>query len=189
MKPLFVLLFALLSFGSFAQTSPDSSAIVLKAAYAKAQNEHKNVILMFHASWCGWCKKMTASIEDPTCSKFFDDNYVVTYLDVLENKGKESLENPGSLDAMKGFGGDPNGGIPYWLILDTNGKVLGTSYMPPAGGGAATSKGNVGCPAESGEVAYFTALLKTTSNLTDDQLAVIKTRFLKNQPVSTQVKP
>jgi len=185
MRSAFILLFVLLSFGTFAQTTPAASDVVLKAAYAKAQSEHKNVILMFHASWCGWCKKMTAAIDDPTCSKFFDDNYVVTYLDVLENPGKDALENPGSLDMLKSLGGDPKGGIPYWLVLDAKGNVLGNSYMSPDGKTPGTSKDNVGCPAEDNEVAYFTALLKKTSNLTDDQLAVIKTRFLKNKPVSS----
>jgi hypothetical protein len=138
---------------------------------------------MFHASWCGWCKKMTASIGDSTCSKFFDDNYVITYLDVMERPGKEMLENPGGLDMMKTLKGDPTGGIPYWVVMDANGKVAGTSYVPHADGTPGTAKDNVGCPAEAGEVAYFVGLLKMTSKLTDDQLAIIKTRFLKNAPV------
>jgi thioredoxin-related protein len=187
MKPLFVLFFVLMGLGSFAQT-PDKADDVLKAAYAKAQSGHKNVILMFHASWCGWCKKMTASIEDPACSKFFDDNYIITYLDVMERPGKEALENPGGLDMMKSLKGDPNGGIPYWVVLDANGNALGNSYIPHADGTPGTAKDNVGCPAADNEVAYFIGLLKSTSKLTDEQLAIIKTRFLKNAPVSSQVR-
>lgn len=182
----FVLLFVALSFGSYAQTiTPDASGVVMKTALTKAQVEHKNVILIFHASWCGWCKKMAASIVDPTCAKLFDDNYVVVYLDVMEHAGKEDLENPGAMDVLKGYGGDPNGGIPYWLVLDAKGKALGNSYMPHADGTPGTSKDNVGCPAADNEVTYFTSLLKSTSKLTDDQLAIIKTRFAKNAPVST----
>ena len=40
--------------------------------------------------------EMEASINDPSCKKIFDDNYVIAWLDVLEKKGKENLENPGS---------------------------------------------------------------------------------------------
>ncbi|SDS07375.1 Thioredoxin-like [Mucilaginibacter mallensis] len=185
MKISLALMFMLLSFGSFAQTTPAPATDVLKTAYTKAQNEHKTVLLMFHASWCGWCKKMTASIEDPTCSKFFDDNYIVVYLDVLERDDKKDLENAGGLDVMKSFNGDPKGGIPFWVFIDANGKALGNSYLPPANGTPATSKDNVGCPAADNEVAYFVSLLKSTSKLTDDQLATIKTRFLKNAPVSS----
>src|ERR1700709_2775658 len=92
MKLSLVIMFVLLSFGSFAQTSPAATEI-LKTAYAKAKREHKNVILMCHAAWCGCCKKMEASINDSACNKFFADNYVVAYLDVMERPGKESMEN------------------------------------------------------------------------------------------------
>jgi len=185
MKTLFALTLVLVSLGSFAQTAPDPSTTVLNAAYAKAQSEHKNVILMFHASWCGWCKKMEASINDPECQKLFSDNYVIVYLDILERAGKENLENPDGADVMKSFNGDPNGGIPFWVILDPSGKAFGNSYKPPVGSSVGTAKDNVGCPAEADEVAYFISLLKSSSKLSDAQLAVIKNRFLKNKPAST----
>jgi len=34
---------------------------------------------------------MEASLNDPSCKKMFDDNYVIAYLDVQENTGKENL--------------------------------------------------------------------------------------------------
>jgi len=189
MKATIILLFVMLGYGAFAQqaTTPQPADAVLKTAYAQAKSQNKNVILMFHASWCGWCKKMTACFEDPTCSQFFNDNYVITYLDVMEHAGKEGLENPGGTDAMKNFGGDPNGGIPYWIVMTPEGKVIGTSYMPHTDGTPGTAKDNVGCPAEDNEVTYFISLLKNSSKLTDDQLAVIAARFHKNKPVSTSL--
>ena len=185
MKRIFVLLLVLFTFKSFGQTTPATATTVLNAAYAQAKAEHKDVILMFHASWCGWCKKMEESINDSLCQKAFHDNYVIAYLDILERKGKEGLENPGGIDAMKSFNGDPNGGIPFWVIMDASGKAIGTSYAPPADGSAPTAKDNVGCPAEVSEVAYFIKLLKASSNMSDEQLAVIRNRFAKNNPVST----
>ena len=185
MKRIFVLLLVLFSFKSFAQTTPATATTVLNAAYAQAKAEHKDVILMFHASWCGWCKKMEASINDPDCQKLFNDNYIIVYLDILERPGKQNLENPGGTDVMKSFNGDPNGGIPFWVILDPSGKAFGNSYKPPVGSSVGTAKDNVGCPAEADEVAYFTSLLKSSSKLNDEQLAVIKNRFLKNKPAST----
>jgi thiol-disulfide isomerase/thioredoxin len=188
MKTAILVLFVMMGYGAFAQqTTMPQADVVMKGAYAKAKAEHKNVLLMFHASWCGWCKKMTACFEDPTCSKFFDDNYVITYLDILEQPEKKALENPGAPDMLTSLGGDPKGGVPYWVILSPAGKVIGTSYMPHADGTAGTAKDNVGCPAEDNEVTYFTALLKKSSKLNDDQLAVIATRFHKNKPVSTSV--
>lgn len=186
MKTTIVLLFVLLSYGALAQqATPPQADAVMKEACAKAKAEHKNLILMFHASWCGWCKKMTACFEDPTCSKYFDDNYVITYLDILERDGKKGLENPGAMDVLKNLHGNPEGGIPFWVVMTPEGKVLGNSYLPHADGTPGTANDNVGCPAEDNEVAYFTGLLKNSSKLTDDQLAVIATRFHKNKTVST----
>jgi len=185
MKKIFVILLVLFTLNSFAQTTPVPASDVLKAAYAQAKAEHKDVIVMFHASWCIWCKKMEASINDSLCQKAFKDNYVVTYIDILENKGNEGLENAGGTDVMKSFNGDPKGGIPFWVVLDADGKPIGTSYAPPADGTPATAKNNVGCPAEVSEVAYFIKLLKASSNMTDDQLTVIKNRFLQNKQVRT----
>lgn len=185
MKKIVLILFVLLNFKSFAQNTLPTAANVMKAAYATAKSEHKSVLLMFHASWCGWCKKMEASINDSACQKAFNDNYVITYIDILERKGKEGLENAGGIDVMKSFKGDPNGDIPFWVVIDANGKMTGNSYAPPADGTAASAKDNVGCPAQGNEVAYFIGLLKASSKMSTVQLAAISARFAKNNPVST----
>ena len=166
---------------TFAQTTLPSSSDVLTKAYAQASKENKKVILIFHASWCGWCKKMEASLNDPSCKKMFDDNYVITTLDVLEQPAKASLENPGSLDVLKQYKGEKSG-LPFWLVLDDKGKVLGDSQMRPQGASLDTPGENVGCPAQENEVAFFTQLLKSTSKLTDADLTVIGKRFALNKP-------
>src|ERR1700712_1434816 len=117
---------------TFAQTTMPATADVLKQAYAQAGKENKNIILMFHASWCGWCKKMEASLNDPLVKKMFDDNYVIATLDVMEQPAKKDLENPGSLDEMTKLHGKKSG-LPFWVVLDTKGKVLGDSQVRPAG--------------------------------------------------------
>src|ERR1700744_3413574 len=99
-KILLLSAFLLVTTVCFAQEAMPSAQTVLSKAYAQAAKENKKVLLMFHASWCGWCKKMTASLEDPSCKQLFDARYVTVYLDVLENKGKENLENPGGLDVL-----------------------------------------------------------------------------------------
>jgi thiol-disulfide isomerase/thioredoxin len=188
MKSIKLLCLALLLTGSaFAQATLPSSEAVLNNAYAQATKENKKVILIFHASWCGWCKKMDASLNDPTCKKMFDDNYVIAHLDVMEQPAKASLENPGGMDVMKKFGGEKSG-LPFWLVLDPKGNVLANSLMPKDGATTATPEDNVGCPASEKEVSYFDSILKKTSGLKDDDIATIHKRFLLNQPPPTPAK-
>ena len=165
---------ALLAFFFTAATAQktETSENVLKSAYALAEKEKKNVIVIFHASWCVWCRKMDKSISDPAIKKYFEENYVITHLVVNEMKGKEHLQNPGAdvfLDVM----GGKNEGLPYWVVLDSKGKKLADSQMSPGE--------NTGCPANEQEVAHFRKVLKNTSSLTNDQLDAISTRFRKNE--------
>jgi len=180
-KLLTSLLLILICGTSFAQSASPSADAVLNQAYAQAAKENKKVILIFHASWCGWCKKMTASLNDPACKKMFDDHYVTAYLDVEERKGQENLNTPGGIEVLKKYTTEESG-LPFWLILDAKGTKLADSQMKPDGATTAKPEDNVGCPASEKEVTYFTSVLKATSTLTDDDLAIIHKRFLLNQP-------
>ncbi|MFD0750257.1 thioredoxin family protein [Mucilaginibacter calamicampi] len=181
-KHLFLSIALLLAFVTitFAQTAVLSTEEVMNKAYAQAKKENKKVMVIFHASWCGWCKKMEASMNDPKLKKFFDDNYVVAALTVKESKGKENLENPGSLDFMNKHKGD-KAGLPFWFITDASGKELADSQARPEGAGLDTYGNNVGCPASPAEVAYFAKVLKQTTPLKDSEIAMISERFAKNQ--------
>ena len=178
MRVFYIFLAVLLLFAVPAIAQPVPSAdIILKDACTKAGKENKQVLLIFHASWCGWCRKMDNSLNDPVCKKYFDDNYITCHLIVEESDGKKSLENPGAAEWKKNCGGEREG-LPYWVVLNKEKKILVTSKMP-AGPGA--EGGNVGCPAQKEEVAYFIEVLKRTSGLTDKQLAVISKRFAENK--------
>ncbi len=182
MKPILffsVLLFCI-SAACIAQAPMPSAETVMQQSFEQAAKTNKKVLLIFHASWCGWCKKMEASINDPACKKMFEDNYVVTYLDVMEQPAKADLENAGSLDLLKKYKGEKSG-LPFWLVLDANGKLLADSQIRPAGASADASGSNTGCPAEPNEVTYFTGVLKATSKLSPASLAVIEQRFLQNK--------
>lgn len=159
--------------------SPEPADAILREAGNVAAKEKKNVFVLFHASWCGWCHKMDTAMNDNSVKKFFTDNYVIRHLVVYESKGKENLENPGALDLLKKYKGDEKG-IPYWLIFDENGKLLADSKLRPGGGGL-ESGDNTGCPASEKEVAHFVKVLKETSSLTDDELSVIEKRFRENE--------
>lgn len=160
-----------------AQQIPPSAEEIMNLAYKQASKENKNVFVITHASWCGWCHKMDKAMTDPAVKDFFDKNYVVTHLTAYESKGKEALENPGAVAFLTKHGGNDQG-LPFWFIFDAKGKLLSDSRMKYAGKDGLS---NTGCPANAEEVANFVQVLKKTSSLNDDDLAKIAKLFRLNE--------
>jgi thiol-disulfide isomerase/thioredoxin len=165
---------------SMAQTTPEPAGKILEAAYTQAAKENKHVMVIFHASWCGWCKKLEASMADPSCKDFFDKYFVITHLDIMEQYDKKNLENPEATEVFNKYGGS-GGGIPFFLIFDKKGTLLADSKIRPAGAGFDTKGQNMGCPASDEEVAAFIQILKKTTKINDSQITAITERFKKNR--------
>lgn len=163
---------------SQAQPSAPSADDIMKEAYEQAATEKKNVFVMFHASWCGWCHRMDKSMNDDACKQFFNDNYVICHLVVDEAKDKKHLENPGANELRSKHNGD-NQGIPFWLVFDKDGKLLADSKRRKEGDGPKDGD-NTGCPASEKEVEHFIEVLKKTSSISTEQVAVIRKRFREN---------
>lgn len=177
----FLLIFTMFAFATVsAQSNAPDAEKVMKTAYAKAVKENKKVLLIFHASWCGWCKKMDSSLNDVACKKFFDDNFVITHLTVLENAGKKNLENPNGEGLMNKYNGKEQG-LPYWTILDKTGKLLFDSQIRKTQADGTIKGSNMGCPASNEEVKAFMNILRQTTTLKDAEFSVIAKRFLLNQ--------
>jgi thiol-disulfide isomerase/thioredoxin len=163
-----------------AQERPPSADEIVQQARQQAANEKKNIFIIFHASWCGWCHKMDSSINDKSCKDFFDDNYVIRHLVVDESGDKKELENPGADKLRSKYHGDGEG-IPFWLVFDKDGNLLADSEIRAEGADHQTKGENVGCPASEKEVAYFIEVLKRTSHITASQQSAIETRFRRNE--------
>jgi len=171
--------FFLFSVSVYSQ-SPQSADEIMTAAFRTASKENKKVFIIFHASWCGWCHKMDSSMNDATCKKFFDDNFVVRHLDVDEYKEQNKvLQNPGADAWRTKYHGD-SVGIPFWLVFDKDGKLLADSKLRPDGALSDLSGDNVGCPAEEKEVDYFLKVLQLTTAISAQQEAAIRKRFRQN---------
>jgi thioredoxin-related protein len=153
--------------GISAQEQPSATA-VLEKAYTQAKKENKKVFVIFHASWCSWCKKMDSHMTSPELKDMFEKNYVITHLTVQESPKNKNLENPGAEDLLKKFKAEKSG-IPFFVVLDAKGNLLEDSF---------DSNGqNLGCPASTEEVAEFKRILKSTSKLTEKELGMIADKF------------
>jgi len=163
-----------------AQTGPLPASEIMREAMQTAVKENKNIFIIFHASWCGWCHKMDSSIADRNCRDYFSKNYVIRHLVVDESRDKKGLENPGADELRaKYHGGDE--GIPFWLIFDKEGNLLADSQIRPNNASADTKGENVGCPAAENEVDYFIEVLKKTSRISEAEQAAIRKRFRQNE--------
>ncbi|MEN4762398.1 thioredoxin family protein [Chryseobacterium sp. C39-AII1] len=152
---------------NFAQEKAD---VVLKKALTEAKAGNKNVLLVFHASWCKWCKLMEHNMNLPETKPIFDKNFVTVYIDVQERGEKKALENPGGQEIMNKYKGQ-NAGLPFWLILNPKGTVLADSF---------DQKGdNLGSPATPDEVQAFLAKLEKGAKLNTEQKQTIQNVFVK----------
>ena len=164
-----ILCFLITTFSN-AQEAIPAAEKVMNIASQEAKKENKNVFLMFHASWCGWCHRMDDNMQKKACKELFDTNYIITHLTVKENKENKHLENPGALALLDQLKGKKQG-LPYWVIFDKKGNVLENSL---------DSKGsNLGCPYSKEEVQQFISKLKNTSQLNEEQLDIIREVFVK----------
>jgi len=148
----------------------EKADVVVNKAITEAKAGKKNVLLIFHASWCKWCKMMEKNMDLPETKPIFDKRFVTAYIDVQERGDKKSLENPGGQELMNKYNGE-NAGLPFWLILNPKGEVLADSF---------DAKGeNLGSPATPEEVATFIAKIEKSSKLNKEEAQTIEKVFVK----------
>ncbi len=167
----------LFSFNIIGQSiKPEPAQKILDDAFKSAGKSNKSVFLIYHASWCSWCKRLEAAITSKDLNKIFEDHFVITHLDVLERAEKiETLENPGGKEIMKKMGGE-NSGLPFYVFLDAKGKTLANSNAMP-------KDQNIGYPGSKDEIEVFVGLLKkSSSNINEKELAAVTEYFIKNAP-------
>ena len=159
---------------SYAQDTPPSADEIMAKAIKQAKKEKKDIFLMFHASWCGWCKRMDAAMKDDSCKDYFDNNFITIHMVVKESAANKNLENPGAAEFLAKYKGDKSG-IPFWLIFDKKGEMIADCFMGEEG-----STSIIGCPASEEEVKLFIERLKVAGPVTADEEKAITARFRKN---------
>ena len=151
---------------------PDSARTILMVAVSEAQSSQKNVFLIFHATWCPWCKILETALNDPEIKTLIDNNYIVTFLDVMERGEKiQTYENPGGNEILANYGGTKSG-LPFMVFLNKKGKMIANSNVMP-------NKKNIGYPGSWKEISAFMKLLKkTATHITNKQREVIQSYFV-----------
>jgi|GEM_PF-818252 len=155
---------------SVVATAVPSANDARSQAEMTARADHKAVFLVFHASWCIWCKRLDAMMDDPTVKPVWDKYFVTVHIDGLENAAQKNQENSGwetMLDFYKGKGS----GIPYFVFLGPSGGVLADSRDPA----------NMGYPAGAkDESAFLGDVIRATPAITSAEVKVLKDYLEKN---------
>ncbi len=156
----------------------DSAQEIVKKAAEKAALQGKNVLVVFTASWCGWCHRLDDFLEKTAPGAKVKSALEVVHITVLESKEKAAEETPGGLDLLKTLHGAGTG-IPYFAIVDAKGKVLAVSNPNKD----KEKPGNIGYPASKEEIAHFMQMLKAGApKLNAADLAEIEKWLKDNAP-------
>jgi thiol:disulfide interchange protein len=97
--------------------SPQRAAQDLNGALAKAAREHKRVLVVFGANWCGDCQVLNTTFHSNQFAPIIDANYVVVHVNV----GEEGKDNQ---DLAARLGVPLDKGIPGLAVLESDGKVV-----------------------------------------------------------------
>jgi hypothetical protein len=147
---------------------------VLAEAKARAASGQKAIFVHFGASWCGWCHKLDAFLDNPDVKPVFEKYFVPVKLVVQERDRDKALENPGA-DALLASWGGPDG-LPYYVFLDPHGKLLSNSK---------SNGHNVGYPAQPAEIDSFMQMVaKAAPTISPQDSQLIKDTLVKAQPAA-----
>lgn len=133
-------------------------------------------MVLFHASRCTWCHKLDTLMASPECKPLFDESFVTCHLIISEAPDKRDQENPGAQELYAKYA-DQNSGIPFFLIMNSDGTVIADSRIKPAGAKPGSSGDNIGYPGSRKEVTYFLRVLHETTPLTSSQLKTIREKL------------
>ena len=101
----------------------------LESAKEKAEQESKNIILVFSGSdWCAPCIKLEKNIWESAEFKIAaKENWVMLKADFPRKKANRLSKEQTQENEMLAEKYNPNGYFPLVLVIDKSGNVLGTT--------------------------------------------------------------
>lgn len=155
---------------SLLQAAPPSANDLIAQAGKKAATDGKAIYVHFGASWCGWCRRHDAFLEQPEVKAVFEKYFVPVKLVVQENDQNKALENPGADEWLNKLGGPE--GLPFLAFLDAKGALIVNSKPLNAQG---APRSNIGHPFAPEEIDWFVVMMKKAAPaMTADDLKAIE---------------
>ena len=171
-----VLALAVASGTSARAASTDTADTLFAQAKSLAQQQHKHVLLVFSASWCGPCKLYEKFLEDPAMKPLTDKAFVIVRIDVGERPGdSKHADTPGGVALRSALGAQPEPGYPFIIMTDEAGKPIVNSNRN------GDIKGNTGYPQSPEEIDWYIEMLRRAApGLSAEELAATRTWLKKH---------
>lgn len=133
----------------------------LSKALAILEDSDKRLFVKFSTESCGWCRRLDSFLMDPQVQPVLAKDYAFLDMDQGQLDGAIALRNRLAAKETQG--------VPWFAILDKDGKVLATATGPA---------GNIGYPAEPEGIDHFLKVLtQSRSSLSDDDLSLIEQKL------------
>ncbi len=137
----------LLEFLNAHRAEPLNVDAVLKAGLAEAARTDRGVFLHFGAPSCGRCIRLEAWLAQPQVAEIMGKDFVDMKID------RDRMT--GAKEVFARYNTKGSAGIPWFVFLDSKGKVVITSDGP---------KGNIGFPNAPDEIDHFVAMLNAAKH-------------------------
>jgi len=157
---------------------PASADAIFAQAKTEAAAQHKNILMVFSASWCGPCKLYERFLEDPQMKPITERAFVVERIDVGERPNDPNhADTPGGVALRTALGAASEPGFPFIVITDDAGTPLVNSYQN------GNTNDNIGYPALPSEVDWYITMLKRAAPaLTPEDLKATHDWLQKHSP-------
>jgi thiol-disulfide isomerase/thioredoxin len=158
--------------------SQDTADALFARAKAEAKAEHKNVLLVFSASWCGPCKLYERFLQDPQLKPITEKAFEIQRVDVGERPGDpKHADTLGGVALRTALGAVGEPGFPFLVITDEDGNPIINSYRNGKVGD------NIGYPALAVEIDWYVEMLRRAApSLSSGDLDATRTWLRKHDP-------
>jgi len=153
---------------------------MLTEAEATANRQHKNVMLIFSASWRGPCHLLQNFLADPTIRQIFDRYFVEVIVFHAERPNDTRHQDTPGADQLLDSLHDTNTSIPLTVIFSGSGKLIVDSVRPVYG--RRDIRANIGYPdGPNGTEWFFEMLRRGAPSLTSSETQTIRNWLLQHQ--------